>query len=148
MKPASLTTTQAFLNAFAEAPDRTTAVGVFFDALAPYQERIAATERRADDIFRFRTPDRPFIQYDATDAAAGLDLKPARWAANDLDRSLAGQLSGMILTLAAVPDSDYVPMLNPGYGTSDLIPRMLGGIPGARRRRHHPQELPPARPGR
>jgi len=117
---------QAFLDAFAQAPDRATAVRVFFNALAPHQERIAATERRADDIFRFRTPDRPFIQYDVTDAAAGLDQKPVQWAKSNLDHALAWQLINMILTLEALPESDYVPMLNPGYGTSDLLPRMLG----------------------
>jgi hypothetical protein len=126
MNMTSQTTTQSFLNAFAQAPDRATAVRVFFDALAPHQDRIAATERRADDIFRFRTPDRPFVQYDVTDAAAGLEQKPAQWAKNNLDHTLAWQLINMILVLEALPESDYVPMLNPGYGTSDLIPRMLG----------------------
>jgi len=122
----SKTTTQSFLNAFSHASNREDAVRVFFDALAPHQERIAATERRADDIFRFKTPDRPFIQYDVTDAAAGLEQKPAQWAKNNLDHTLAWQLMGMILNLEALPESDYVPMLYPGYGTSDLIPRMLG----------------------
>lgn len=120
------TTTQSFLTAFSKAPDRESAVRVFFDALAPHEQRIVATERRADDIFRFRTPDRPFIQYDVTDAAAGLEQKPAQWAKSNLDHTLAGQLINMILILEAMPESDYVPMLNPGYGTSDLIPRMLG----------------------
>lgn len=122
----SSTTAQSFLNAFAQAPDRESAVRVFFEALAPHQERIAATERRADAIFRFQTPDRPFIQYDVTDAAAGLEQKPAQWAKSNLDHSLAWQLVNMILTLEALPESDYVPMLNPGYGNSDLIPRLLG----------------------
>ena len=120
------TSTQSFLTAFAQAPDRAGAVRIFFDALAPHQARVAATERRADAIFRFQTPDRPFIQYDVTDAATGLEQKPAQWAKSNLDHALAWQLMGMILNLEAVPESDYVPMLNPGYGTSDLIPRMLG----------------------
>jgi hypothetical protein len=126
MTMTSPTTTQAFLNAFTQAPDRASAVRVFFDALAPHQDRIAATERRADQIFRFQTPDRPFIQFDVTDAAAGLEQPPAQWAHSPLDHTLAWQLMGMILTLDALPESDYVPMLNPSYGTSDLIPRMLG----------------------
>lgn len=126
MNMKSKTTTQSFLDAFAQAPDRESAVRVFFDALAPHQARIAATERRAEDIFRFRTPDRPFIQYDVTDAAAGLEQKPAQWAKSNMDHSLAWQLVNMILTLEALPESDYVPMLNPGYGNSDLLPRMMG----------------------
>ena len=120
------TAVKAFLQAFSQAADRESAVRVFFDALAPHQERIAATERRADRIFRFQTPDRPFIQFDATDAAAGLDPQPPRWAKHGLDHVLSGQLTAMILSLEALPESDYVPMLNPGYGTSDFIPRMLG----------------------
>jgi len=126
MNMKSKTTTQAFLDAFSQAPDRESAVRVFFDALAPHEQRIAATEWRVDQIFRFRTPDRPFVQYDVTDAAAGLEQQPAQWAKDGLDHTLAGQLSSMILNLEALPESDYVPMLNPNYGTSDLIPRMLG----------------------
>jgi hypothetical protein len=118
--------TGQFLTAFARAEDRASAVHIFFEALAPHQERIAATECRADAIFRFQTPDRPFIQYDVTDAAAGLEPQPPQWAKSELDHTLAWQLTNMILTLDALPESDYVPMLNPGYGTSDLLPRMLG----------------------
>jgi hypothetical protein len=119
-------TAQNFLDAFAQAADRASAVRIFFDFLEPHRARIEATERRAEAIFRFRTPDRPFIHYDATDAAAGLEQKQAEWARNNLDHSLAGQLAAMILALEALPESDYVPKLNPGYGHSDLLPRMLG----------------------
>ncbi len=119
-------TTQSFIDAFSQASDLTTAMRIFFDALAPHQERIDATERRADHIFRFRTPDRPFIQFDATDASAGLNMQSPQWAKNNLDHTLYWQLVNMIVILDALPESDYVPMLNPGYGTSDLIPCMLG----------------------
>ena len=115
-----------FLDRFVGAGSLAEAVAVFSDALDRHALRIAETQARTEAIFRSRTPDRPFVQYTPTDLDTALDVGPPAWAATERHRLLATQLSGIIANLELLPESDYLPTLSPGYGTSDLIPRMLG----------------------
>ena len=110
----------------AEATSRMEAMDIFFDALAPYAEKIAATEARAEDIYRFRTPDRPFLQCEISDIYAKIEAQPCRWAAEGLETHLFWQCINIWLMLTAVPEADYLPMLHPNWGTPDFIPRLYG----------------------
>ena len=115
-----------YLDRFGRSQSLAEVVAVFSDSLDLHATRIARTQARADAIFRFHTPDRPFVQYTPTDLHPALDVRLPAWAATDRQRLLATQLISIIANLELLPESDYLPTLSPGYGTSDLIPRMLG----------------------
>jgi len=105
-----------------QSVSREEAVARFFDLLAAHSDRIDDTKRRVDQVYRFETPDRPVFQFDVT----GFDYQRARWVQSDLDALLDSQLQSHVFKLESMPESDFVPLLHPGIGASDLIPRMYG----------------------
>ncbi len=105
-----------------QAATRCEAVRCFLDGLAPYREHIADVKRRAEQIYRFQTPERPWFQFDVT----GFTYESSRWAATELDRILDNGMQSILFKLESLPQSDWVPMLTTGIGKSDLFPRMFG----------------------
>jgi hypothetical protein len=110
------------LVALRAAPSRTEAVRRFTDLLDAHGPRLADLKRRGEQVYRFETPARPIFQFDVT----GHIYEPAGWAESALDRLLDSNLQRIAFQLASMPESDVMPTLGTGLGTSDLIPRMFG----------------------
>ena len=110
------------LESLCRARSREEAVRRFRDALDTHAEHIADVKRRAEQVYRFETPDRPWFQFTVT----GFKYEPSSWAGSELDRLLDGGMQGLVYRLESMPASDFVPLLHTGIGRSDLIPRMFG----------------------
>lgn len=113
---------QTVLQSIRDAGSRDDAVDRFMAVLADHGDHIADVKRRVDQVYRFETPDRPVFQYDVT----GFVYEQSHWADSKLDRLLDRGIQGLAFKLETMPESDFVPLLPPGIGKSDLIPRMFG----------------------
>ena len=119
----ALTATYPGLARYQQAGTRDEALKVFFDVLGEHADKVSATVKRAEDIYAFRTPDRPFFQYDVQGVSYGA---PAEWAQSPLDHALHGELQWNLFNLEAIPESDFVASLQ-SYGAGpNLIPELFG----------------------
>ena len=94
----------------------------FLELLGVHRPRIEDTRRRVEAVYRFETPARPVFQWDVQ----GLQYRRSDWVRSKLDELLDANLQRIAFQLQSFPESDFVPTLATGIGTSDLIPRMFG----------------------
>lgn len=111
-----------FLGTIRKAGSRREAARAFLERLAAHADAIDDSVHRAEQVYRFETPRRPWFQFDLT----GFAYQRSAWATGDLDRLLDANLQRLTYQLESLPGQDFVPLLSTGVGTSDLIPRMFG----------------------
>lgn len=110
------------LESIRKAASRDEAISCFVRLLTEHREHIADVKERVKQVYQFETPDCPVFQFDVI----GFEYREGRWVDSGLDRMLDSSLQGLAFKLESMPESDFVPLLHPGIGKSDLIPRMFG----------------------
>ena len=76
-------------------------------------------------IHAYATPATPYVESAVTNDPSCSYVR-SEWAISETDQLLDRTMQAVWHRLEALPQFDYVPSASPGWGTSDLIPRMFG----------------------
>ena len=103
---------------------RKEAVKRFLDIIEKQGSRIEATKRKLESIYRFQTPDRPFVSFDIEN---GHEYQPSSWVSSRCEYKLDTSMQSILFHLEAVPQADYLPILSAHSGRMEFLPRLFGG---------------------
>ena len=107
-----------------DCASREDAVKRFLDVIEKHGERIQATKRKIESIYRFRTPEEPFFSYDIEN---GNTYRPSRWVSCRSEYKLDTAMQQIEYNLEALPKTDYLPILSAHSGGIEFFPRLFGG---------------------
>ena len=89
-----------------------------------HAERIEATRRKLESIYRFTTPEEPFLSFDVE---GGHQYRPSRWVSTRSEHSLDMGMQRIAHDLELLPKADMLPVLGTRAGGIDFLPRLFGG---------------------
>ena len=103
--------------------DRDYAVAEFLDLVESHRVKSDETRRLVEQVYDFQTPDRPVFQFQVK----GYEYEKSEWVRSRRDELLDHNIQTNRYQMESLPQNDYVPMLYPIKGKSDLIGTMFGG---------------------